>query len=538
MPGDGPPIPRGWCHRCRTRKQGSRGTHHLRRSAITACIIFVALANVQCGGDRREVQVDSGTLTIHVADQDERVLGPLGANPWFLVFLGLAVDPERTGDPQPRLLDRWEHTPDYTEWTVHVRDDVQWDDGVPVTAEDVKFSLELWTDPEILYEYRWFEKITVLDSHTLRITFKEPVSSTIFMFNWLAILPKHRLDTLDIEEGGIFNWPFWVQPIGDGPFRYVRHVPKTMTELEANPDYYGETPKIPRVVLRYGGNAFIELLSGNVDIASGITPLQAVQLAADPRFRTYHSSRANPRDVAITWNHRNPLFRDADVRRALTMSIDRRTLHRILNYPDDLPMFDVPALARHHARGMVPDPLPFDPERAARLFARAGWVDTDDDNILEKNGQEFRFTMSTTANESAEAVFIQDQLRRAGIRMEISSYDLGALRQEIRGRDFDAVIQTYNYIEQFGEFSASGYENPEVSRLRDAAWSTFDQNDHDRHLLELWQIFGEDIPITYLHPSIAFLAAHRRVKGLQNNRDLFRMVEHLWIEDGGDGPKE
>jgi len=67
--------------------------------------------------------------------------------------------------------------------------------------------------------------------------------------------------------------------------------------------------------------------------------------------------------------------------------------------------------------------LPFAPERAARLFARAGWVDTDNDDILEKNGQEFRFTLSTTAKESAQAVYVQDQFRRVGIRMEISTYD-------------------------------------------------------------------------------------------------------------------
>ncbi len=505
------------------------------RGVITVSICFVALANFQCGRDGRRNDTQSLTLTIHVADQDERVLGPLGANPWFLVFLGLAVGPEDADDPRPRLLDRWEHTPDYTEWTVHLRDDVRWDDGVPVTAEDVKFSLELCTHPEVLYELPFFEKITVLDSHALQITFKEPVSATIFTYNWLAMLPKHVLSTLDPEQ--IFSWPFWIQPIGNGPYRYVRHVPKTMTELAANPDYYGETPNIPTVVLRYGGNPLTELLSGNVDIASGITPLQAVQLAADPRFRIYHSFRANPRDVAIAWNHRNPLFRDADVRRALTMSIDRRELHRILNYPDDLPIFDVPALARHHARGMVPDPLPFDPERAAQLFARAGWVDTDNDNILERNGQEFRFTLSTIANESAEAVYIQDQFRRAGIRMEISTYDRSALIQKTREHDFDAVIQTYNYIEQFGEFRDSGYKNPEISRLRDAAWFTIDQSDVDKHMRELWQIFGAEIPITYLHPTMVYLAAHRRVKGMQNNRDFFLMVEHLWIEDEREEPR-
>ena len=117
--------------------------------------------------------------------------------------------------------------------------------------------------------------------------------------------------------------------------------------------------------------------------------------------------------------------------------------------------------------------------------------------------------------------------------MEISTYDRSALRQITRGNDFDAVVWTYNYIEQFGEFSVSGYKNPEINRLRDAAWFTIDQNDVDKYMGELWQIFGVEIPITYLHPRLQYLAAHRRVKGMQNNRDFFSIVEHLWIEDDG-----
>ena len=172
------------------------------------------------------------------------------------------------------------------------------------------------------------------------------------------------------------------------------------------------------------------------------------------------------------------------------------------------------------------------------MFARAGWVDTDNDNILEKNGQEFRFTLSTTVNESAEAIYVQDQFRRAGIRVEISTYDRSALIQKTREHDFDAAILQYNYIEQFGEFRISGYENPELSRLRDAAWFTFDQNDVDKYMQEFWQIFGAEIPITYLHPAIVYLAAHRRVRGLQNNTNLFSIVEHLWIEDDGGEPSK
>jgi len=471
-----------------------------------------------------------------VPNGSERVLGPEFVDlSWFFVFLGLANGSEHDPDREPRLLDRWDHSPDYTEWTVHVREGVRWEDGVPVTAEDVKFSLELWTDPAIAYEYRFFDSITVLDTHTLRMTFKEPVTATVFVYNWLAIVPRHLLDGLDVER--LFSWPFWIQPVGDGPFQYVRHVPGVMTELAANSDYYGRAPDIKRIVLRYGGNGLTELLGGNVDIATRITPLEVLQLTGDPRFRIYHKVSYS-QHVAIVWNHRDPMFRDAGVRRALTMSIDRRELHGVMNYPADLPIFDVPITTRHHLQGTVPDPLPYDPEGASRLFADAGWVDTDGDEILDRAGKDFQFTLLASPEREAEAVYIQDQLRRAGIRMEVGTVERNVVRTRTRAHDYDAAIVSYNYVEQFGEFPMSGYVNPEVSRLRDAVWFTIDLDEADRHLRELWQILGEEVPVTYLYPELRYLAAHRRVRGLKNTSGriptgtpLPSLLERVWIED-------
>lgn len=508
------------------------------RVVITVCICALALVNLQCGQDRRENGTGSSTLTIHVPDLDERALGPAGYRPssgvWFLVFLGLTVDPDGSEVLRPRLLDRWDHTPDYVEWSGHVREGVRWDDGVPVTAEDVKFSLELWTDEEVWYEHPSFEEIRILDEQTFQVIFKEPVTRTISTFDWLPMLPKHLLETLEPER--IFSWPFWIQPVGNGPYRYRRHVPAVMTEFAVNPDYYGNPPNVPRVVLRYGGNGLTELLSGNVDVASRLTPMQALQLAEDSRFRLYHSI-AYRSHVAIVWNHRIPMFQDADVRKALTMAIDRRELNRTLNHPDDAPIFDVPATRRHHLRGVVPDPLPFAPERAARLLASAGWVDTNNDGIREKDGQDFQLTLSTTEKTAAQAVYIQEQFRRAGVRMEISTYDRNVLMPIIQEtHDFDAAIHTYNHLKEFGEFRASGYENPEASRLQDIIWFTIDQEEADKHLREFWRIFEEEMPITYLHPMLSYTAVHRRVRGMRNDTDLFSLVEHLSIEDGSGKP--
>lgn len=158
-------------------------------------------------------------------------------------------------------------------------------------------------------------------------------------------------------------------------------------------------------------------------------------------------------------------------------------------------------------------------------------MDADGDGILEKDGREFRFTLSTTEMESTAAVYVQEQLLRAGIRMEISTFVARALRERTLEHEFDAVIAEYNYIEGFEDFRITGYENPRLSRLRESAWSTIDPDAHDEFMREFWEIFKAEIPVTYLHPGINFLAAHRRVGGLQNYASLFSNVEHLSIKD-------
>ncbi|MHC4489773.1 MAG: ABC transporter substrate-binding protein, partial [Planctomycetota bacterium] len=103
---------------------------------------------------------------------------------------------------------------------------------------------------------------------------------------WDVYYPKHLLENLDPKE--FTSWKFWTEPVGNGPYRYVRHVPRTMIELEANPDYYRGKPKIERLVLKFGGYPLTELMSGNVDCID-ISSLEAIKLADDPRFRVYQA---------------------------------------------------------------------------------------------------------------------------------------------------------------------------------------------------------------------------------------------------------
>jgi peptide/nickel transport system substrate-binding protein len=444
------------------------------------------------------------------------------------MFIPLA-DWDEENRPQPRLLERWEHSNDYTEWTFYLRKDVRWHDGKPVTAHDVKFTLEMITDPNIMYDYRVFEEITIIDDFTCRIRSNRPFNA--LTYSWYGICPKHLLEGL--ETGRFYGWEFWTRPVGNGPYRYVRHVPKTMVELEANPDYYRGKPKIERVVLKFGKNPLTELLSGNVDAVINLPPLEAVKIAKDSRFNMYHEFNFST-VFAIMWNHQNDLFRNPAVRRALTLAINRRELHGVLDFPDNTPIFDVPITKGHFLRGELPAPLPYDPEQAKRLLDEAGWFEVKKDGVREHNGREFRFSLLVRPEETLGAVYIQDQFRKVGIRMEIVTLDRSVLIARRRSGKFDAVlffIQLTNYKGDFG-----GYDNPGFERLLEAwSWApTADEEDIAAR--KLWPIYRTDVPITILYPSVTLNIVHRRIRGLKSpNRAYPAMfMEHLWIEEEKD----
>jgi peptide/nickel transport system substrate-binding protein len=371
-----------------------------------------------------------------------------------------------------------------------------------------------------------------LDDTTIVITYKNNRAS---LDAWTVFYPKHLLE--DLEPKDISEWDFWKQPVGNGAYRYVRHVPKTMLELEANPDYYAGPPAIKQVVIKFGRPNLTELLSGNVDVIAYANSIDALAIADDPRFRAYHVF--NPLfQRAIFWYQADPLFRDARVRRALTLAIDRRELLRLRNMPEFVPITDALYTTRQFQRGEIPEPTPYDPHEARRLLEEAGWHDTDGDGIREHEGQEFRFDAIVPWR--ATAVVVQDNFRQIGVRMDIQMLNFSAVQARVdasRG-DLSAVFLLLgSYPERlqkyFGTSSIIGYHNPEVYPLIDKMADAFQPDEVDRIYGQLAEILSEDLPVTFLMPRVVTFIAHRRLRGLSSPFRAIpaRHMEDLWIEE-------
>jgi peptide/nickel transport system substrate-binding protein len=504
-------------------------------SSTVALAIGLAPLLVGCG--RSEAAEGARASTYAVAYCcDEYVLSiSSGENAQFLVFSPLFAEDERTGEYRPRLARSWDVSEDYRTWTFHLRTDAKWHDGAPVTARDVVFTANLLTHPSVGELDPEGQTVEAPDDSTVVVRYPRPDDGVDWV--WYVVYPEHLLKGLDPKK--FATWDFWTHPVGSGPYRYVRHVPKTMMESESNPDYVGGEPAIQRLVLKFSGQAGLsELLSGNVDALQEAERTHALRLERDPRFRVYYSFNwASMR--ALFWRHDHPLFQDARVRRALTLAIDRRGLLRVLDLPAETPLADGLYTRRQFRRGELPPALPYDPEGARRLLAETGWRDTDGDGTLDRDGEPFRFTLLVPDiwyGDAEIAVFVQDQLRRAGVQVDLQPLDHRVLGQRVRDGDYEAALShygTYGLQRIFGDESRLRYDNPRFAELIRQAKETVAPDELERLYGKMNTIYRDDQPVTPLFPLTFTSAAHRRVKGLENLyvADVVSYADRLQLEE-------
>jgi peptide/nickel transport system substrate-binding protein len=411
--------------------------------------------------------------------------------------------------------------------TIHLRRGINWHDGVPVTARDIEFNVNLWRHPDLRWYGAWgVDSVHVIDEYTVTLFRDEP--ATLQLLDWDVYYPRHLLEGLDPAE--FFLWDFWTQPVGNGPYRYVNHDPETHIEFEANPDYYEGEPAIKRLIVTLAEvPGLVRMRSGETDWGEA-DPLDAAPLAEDEDFNVYYAGMGAP--VRIVWNQRNPLFSDMEIRRALTKAIDRRALARALGFPDESPITDGAYSSCQFERREILPARPYDTTAARRMLEDAGWLDSDGDGIRERDGLPFQFVTIVSPRRERAGVFVQDQLARIGVRMEVQMLDYGAVVERFNAGDFAAIIPRLPELDFriARPDSPNGYSNARVQELITGISEMLAGEAQHRMYRELADIYHDEIPGTFLYPRLRAQVARRWLRGLDASMYGFPRVERLWIE--------
>lgn len=501
------------------------------RVLLLGSVCALAVAGCESAPEAGDEGTTPVTVTVLISGGVSELGYEYDAPARHLLYLPLMTT-DTTGEIRGRLARSWEHSEDGRTWTYHLRSDVRWQDGVPVTAADIEFTHNLLSHPEVLYRNPDAVEIDVLDDSTLTIVYHDRIVNPLDDYS--VFYPKHLL--ADLDPANISEWEFWEHPVGNGPYRFVRREPGVAIELEANPDFYADRPRIDRVVLRFGGASDLaELLAGNADIRAWPASNAAIEaLTGDERFRIY--PLVGGAMTALWWNHRSPFFSDARVRRALSMALDRSELIAVNAKPAEPELgLDVPATARQVRRGDVLPPLRCDPVHARALLDSAGWRDDDGDGVRERDGRPFRFTALMEA-EDRNAVVVKEHFRHVGVEMELITRDFIAVRAGIRSGEFEAAFHRFPgnfFADWFGPGSVIGYRDTLFARLWTDARETWIPDERDRKHRLAMPVFQAAMPLAILYYDARSVIARRYVCGLGLNRSLPLMyMDQLWTEEG------
>jgi peptide/nickel transport system substrate-binding protein len=479
-----------------------------------------------------------------------------------LVFEKLAdVGPEMNalGDDGfvPRLASAWRFPdPRTIEFTLAAG--AQWHDGTPVTASDVAFTFAVYTDAAVAAvaapRLGRIEAVTANNDQTVTFRFTEPYPEQFFDAVYhMWILPRHLL--ADVPRLELGSHAFGRNPVGSGPFRFVQWEAAQFVELAAVEDYHGGRPGVPRILWRFtadGPAAIAEILAGNADVLNVLPrPEDAERVAASDHARL--TTYAVPVYAYLGFNladptnldRAHPLFGDRSLRRALTQATDRAAIVRaVLGEGGEVPPGPVtPILGLWN---VVQPSLAYDTAAAAETLDGLGWRDSDGDGVRDRDGAPLTIDLLVPSSSSARmraAQIVQDQWRRVGVDLGITSLEFNAVLARAEAGRFDlffgALAQDPSAASltdtwsgrAIGGLNYGRYANPDVDALMDDATSVAD----GARAVELWQqaltLLTDDAPAVWIYVPRAQAAVHRRLQGVSIRPDQWSASLWQWTVD-------
>lgn len=443
------------------------------------------------------------------------------------------VHPE-TLESIPHVAKSWEIAEDHLTYTFHLRDDVKFTDGTPLTAHDVKFTFDKMMDPGVdAAHYRsYFVSVSACetpDDYTVVFRCTEPYWLHLVYLGGLPILPRHIYG-----EGDFNNHPNARSPIGSGAYTLAQWASGQQVELARNANYWGAAEGkggwIDKWIFKVitDDNAALEvLMSGGLDYM-GMTPDQWTRRADTEKFNESFEKLQffTPFYNYLGWNSRLPQFADKRVRRAMTMLLDRETIRQTIFHglAQSMVANFLPGTPEFH-----PDlkPLPFDPAAAQALLDEAGWIDTNGNGIRDKDGVEFKFEL-VTLNSSPEierlCTVLKEELARAGVEMELRLLEWAVLIEKIHGRDFQAYALGWSMppfpdLHQLWHSSNAengsnyiGFKNEEADKLIEESRREFDRDARIAMFRRFQEILHEEQPYTFLYAPMSLVAVDKRIE--------------------------
>lgn len=438
----------------------------IRNFSLKEKIIFFSLAVIFTAGSLallwkvnniflREIPASGGTLTEGIIGTP-RFINPILAisdadrDMVSLIYSGL-LRPDNKGSLIPDLAEKFEISDNGLSYTFTLKPDLVWQDGKPITSDDIIFTIQQAKDPNTKSPRRaGWEGVEIEKLGDLSVRFFLEKPYVPFLENAvIGILPKHIWKEAMSEQMTFSE--FNIKPVGSGPYK-IKKINKnssgiiTSYELISNKNFNFGKPHIKNLILRFypsEKDLLSAYLKGSIDSISAITPQSAEKIK---RGSSNLKTLSLPRVFGVFFNQNNAqIFSQKEIRSSLNLATDKkRIIDEVfqgfgtkIDYP--IPAGTFGALSSEEDN--------FSPEKAKALLLKNGWTFNEKEKIWEKKIKkdilrlEFSLTTSDTPDLKQTAELLKSMWENIGAKVKVKIFEIGDLNQNaIRPRKYDALL--------------------------------------------------------------------------------------------------
>lgn len=424
------------------------------------------------------------------------------------------------------LAEEFENIDEYT-WKFTLREGVTFHNGVPLTAESVKFTLESILGPEFNSPLsQWIKDIDEIITEGDLVLYIKTKTPTRGLIGGLAQVPIVEPGAVE-ELGEEFN----VKPVGTGPYRIVEYKPNNSVELERFEKYWGKpgvNERIKFMIMPENAVRLAALQRGDVHIAENIPSDKIEEVKNDPNLDVYvtETLRVN----MFVNNFDNDWMQQQKFREALSLAIDRELLVNNILGGNTIPASSVspPGTIGFH------DELPiyeYNPEKAKELLEEVGY----DGSVIKMGAPAGRYAMDRQIGEAAAGMF-----EDVGVNIDLEILEFSSFVPKTDEGYYDihyigvADLTINPYMHWIGyynsENSEGGYANPEVDALMEQAIQTIDDEVAIEIFKDIQEILYEEKPTLPLYYEPHMVGVRKGVRGFEPRLDEYIIVRDAYFE--------
>ncbi|EOP31661.1 MULTISPECIES: ABC transporter substrate-binding protein [Bacillus] len=465
-----------------------------------------------------------------------------------VIFASL-VSTDKQGKPIPELAEKWDVSSDQLTYTFHLRKDLKFSDGSPLTADDVAFTLTLLHDKayegEIDIsqyavkggkEYKEgkatsIEGIQVVDPQTIKITTEKVNSQAIFVLGGTVLSKAYYGKDYKQNTSLDYLKELYGKPIAAGPYKFEKYIPGQEVRFVANENYYAGKPKIPNFIYKItSGDTKLQLFqTGEVDYTGLGTGDEILEQAKGLEFANIQIETAASFSY-IYMNNNKPYLKDKKVRQALIYGLDRKkyvdTALKGYGTVANVPIH--PTSWAYTEEGV--NKYEYNKEKAKKLLDEAGWK-VGSDGVREKDGQKLKlsyFGPSSAKDSDLLIPIAKENYKEIGVEFNPEFMDFNTMLSKVNKGDYDLASVstpiTSDPSETAGEYLSGvndkslGYKNAKVDELIKKGIETVDIEKRKPIYKELYKELSDDPPVILLNYRRTITGYNGNIKGVDSEK--------------------